>query len=103
MKMNYIILKNYISLDNSINSDKDIKELVKIENIENIQKRLINYNNLENDDDTNRLRLIKIYYLYRESIHKKLYENEDVITLIFDEQNDKLSSYFYLSLSIYLI
>ena len=98
--MNYINLKNYISLENSTINDKDIKKLAEIENIENIQKILINYKNLENDDDINRLILIKIYYLYREIIHSNLYENEEMIYLNFDDKKEDLSYYFYLSLLI---
>ena len=96
--MDFIRLKNCISSDSSINSDKDIKE---VDQIENIQKRLINYSNLENDDNTNRLRLVKIYYLYRDIIHKQLYEKEEMINLNFnDKKEENLSYYFYISLLI---
>ena len=58
--MNFDNLKNYISL---YNNNNDAIESIKNENIEDIQKSTINDNNFEKEDNANRLRLVKVYYL----------------------------------------
>ena len=76
--MNFIELKKYLVLHNSLNKDKEL---------------------LEKINESDKLSIIKFYYFHKEDIHKILYELQKLIKINYDEKMN-LSYYFYLSLLI---
>ena len=91
--MKFSEMIKFISFENAINNDNEIKEFTSIEKLQ------INKNYLEKE--LNNLRLAKLYYLARKSLHQKLYDLNKIIRLNHDDKSEEnLPYYFYLSLLI---
>ena len=87
---NFFLYKDIDFIQNSEIKDKD-----------NVEKSLIDIQNIVNNYYTNKLDLVKFFYLNRLSIHEILYKYGKIIRLNYnDEKEENLSYYFYLSLLI---
>jgi hypothetical protein len=92
--MNFDNLKKYIQFKKDL---IDNVELLKLDNIEEIQNNLlINSEKIE----ISNLDLIKLYYLNRKKIHNELFNNQKIIGLEDDKIIENISYYFYLDLLI---
>ena len=92
--MNFDNLKKYIPFKKDL---IDNVELLKLDNIEEIQNNLLI--NSEKIGISN-LDLIKLYYLNRKKIHNELFKNQKIIGLENDKVIENISYYFYLDLLI---
>ena len=91
--MKFSEMIKFISFENAINNDNEIKEFTSIEKLQ------INKNYLEKD--LNNLRLAKLYYFARKNLYQALYDLNKIIRLNYDDKNEEnLPFYFYLSLFI---
>ena len=95
----FIQLTKYLSLNNSIYNNEELISLSKVNNKENIDDMLINYDKLKNlyEDD---FQIIKYIYSNEKSINKILYNKEEIIKLNSIIKKDYLSYLFYLVLLI---
>ena len=90
----------FIYRDNYIDNKFEIIKGLNIDNKEDIEKLLTDYEKLNIFFKKDKLKVIKFLYFNREIIHNILYENENTIELKPDEDIINLSFYFYLSLLI---
>ena len=96
--MSFLKLLKFLSLKNSLYNNTKYIEFSKVKNRPEIEKNLINFEELRKVFNIDSLEAIKLIYFNRDSIHKILYEKEYCIILEDLEQN--LSFYFYLILLI---
>ena len=94
-----IIKQLFLNNDNCIENSKFI-ELSKIPNRDNIEKWLIDYEQLNIFCESNEYNPLKLYYFNKNYIHRILYDREELIMLNSNKNGENLSYYFYLSLLI---
>ena len=96
--INFFQIIKFIYRDNYIDNKFEIIKGLNIDNKEDIEKLLTDYEKLNIFFKKDKLKVIKFLYFNREIIHNILYENENTIELKIDEDIINLSFYFYLSL-----
>ena len=98
--MSYKKLLYNLYLTNSIYNYDKILESSNVNAREEIEQYIINTKKLEIEYKLDKLNLIKFLYCYKVSVHKILYELEEVIELTEEGKAENLSYYFYLVLLI---
>ena len=94
------MFENLLLNNNNLYENTKFGEFLKNENKNAIEEWLINYEEINKMCESKEFNPLKLYYFKRKYIDKILYDKNELIKLNVNQNCEKLSYYFYLSLLI---